>query len=159
MKWMENDFLAMDKIVSIAKSPFLSISKVNMSFLAWDKSFCPDKKYFVRPDGHNLGSNQAYLCSTYASGGIIFLLAVMLKMQTICLPVLSLSMIKTVLPSSLVMFIFRLINHFSIAISQAVMVFTYVIITIWPLVRSATMHTIFLNQTFISAKTEIVQVR
>ena len=68
-------------------------------------------------------------------------------------------MIKTVLPPSLVMFVFRVINHFSVAISQAVMVLAYVIITIRPLVRSATVHTILFNQTFVSVKTEIVQVR
>ena len=68
-------------------------------------------------------------------------------------------MIKTVLPSSLIMFVFRVINHFSVAISQAVMVLAYVIITIRPLVRSATVHTILFNQTFVSVKTEIVQVR
>ena len=68
-------------------------------------------------------------------------------------------MIKTVLPASLIMFVFRVINHFSVAISQAVMVLAYVIITIRPLVRSATVHTILFNQTFVSVKTEIVQVR
>ena len=75
------------------------------------------------------------------------------------LPVLSLAMIETVLPPSLIMFVFRVINHFSVAISQAVMVLAYVIITIRPLVRSATVHTILFNQTFVSVKTEIVQVR
>ena len=75
------------------------------------------------------------------------------------IPVLSLAMIKTVLPASLIMFVFRVINHFSVAISQAVMVLAYVIITIRPLVRSATVHTILFNQTFVSVKTEIVQVR
>ena len=75
------------------------------------------------------------------------------------IPVLSLAMIKTVLPASLKMFVFRVINHFSVAISQAVMVLAYVIITIRPLVRSATVHTILFNQTFVSVKTEIVQVR
>ena len=69
------------------------------------------------------------------------------------LPVLSLAMIETVLPPSLIMFVFRVINHFSVAISQAVMVLAYVIITIRPLVRSATMHTILLNQTFVSVQT------
>ena len=72
---------------------------------------------------------------------------------TLYIPVLSLAMVKPVLPASLVVFILGLINHFSKAISQAVMVVAYVIITIRPLVRSATMHTILLNQTFVSVQT------
>ena len=47
---MENEFLAMDKIFSWLKSHFPSFSPANMSFLAWVKFFCPDKKYFVLTD-------------------------------------------------------------------------------------------------------------
>ena len=40
VKWMENDFLAMDKTILWLKSQYLSISQANMNFLAWDKIFC-----------------------------------------------------------------------------------------------------------------------
>ena len=49
-----NDFLAMEKNFSSAWSPFLSFSQANMNFLAWDKIFCPDKKYFVPADGQGI---------------------------------------------------------------------------------------------------------
>ena len=51
---MENNFLAMEKNFSTAWSHFLSFSQANMNFLAWEKFFCLDKKYFVRADGRGI---------------------------------------------------------------------------------------------------------
>jgi len=44
VKWIENDFLAMEKIFTQLKGHFLSFSQANMKFSTWDKIFCPAKK-------------------------------------------------------------------------------------------------------------------
>ena len=50
----KNDFLAMKKICPWLKTHFPTISKANMYFLAKEKKFCPDKKYFVQADGQGI---------------------------------------------------------------------------------------------------------
>ena len=47
VKWMENNFLAMEKNFSTAWNHFLPFSQANMNFLVWDKNFCPGQKCFV----------------------------------------------------------------------------------------------------------------
>ena len=44
---MENDFLATDNFFPQLKGHFLFFFEANINFLAWDKVFCLDKKYFV----------------------------------------------------------------------------------------------------------------
>ena len=52
MKWMENEFSAIDNILSWQKNHFHFISQENIYFFSLGKKkICLDKKYFVQADG------------------------------------------------------------------------------------------------------------
>ena len=53
---MENDFLATEKNSPTLKSHSYPFPKQICTFLDWDKSFCPDKDYVVRPDEQGIST-------------------------------------------------------------------------------------------------------